>query len=96
MSHQWLCREHLPEDWDLESTASLNSELRRLDDNIKTISEIISHEKEILYNIEPRAPSRMVTCIFSTCYFALGMIYHIVTVTSHRLGFRKLNLTSDF
>ena len=78
------CREYLPDDWDLQSTASLNSELRRLDDNIKTISEIISNEKEVLYDIEPRPPSRLVTCIFSTCYFTLGKTGDIQAISSQK------------
>ena len=89
MSQQPRYREHLPEDWDLESTASLNSELRRLDDNIKTISGIISSEKELLCDLEPRPPSRLLTCIFSTCYFTLGKIFFCCSSL-----IREMHLTS--
>jgi len=71
LSQLWGRREYLPDDWDLESTASLDSDLRRLDHNIKTISQMISNEKDLqLYQIEPKAPGKIITCFFSTCFFA--------------------------
>ena len=80
LSQLWSCREYLPDDWDLESTASLDSDLRRLDHNIKTISEMISNEKDLqLYQIEPKAPGRIITCFFSTCYFTLGKAEYSVS-----------------
>ena len=47
---------------------------------IKTISEMISNEKDLqLYQIEPKAPGRIITCFFSTCYFTLGKAEYSVS-----------------
>ena len=84
----------MPDDWDLESTASLNSDLQRLDQNIKTISEMISNGKDLqLYQIEPKAPGRIITCFFSTCYFTLGKVSQSVSQSvSVKTIYRKSKL----
>ena len=40
-------REHLPDDWDLESTSSLESNLFTLNENIRTISHLITKVRMI-------------------------------------------------
>ena len=84
-------------DWDLESTSSLESNLFTLNNNLKTISHLITKvsffgnvelefyanfslyaqlfqddSTEKLFQLEPNAPSTLVTCIFASCYFSLG------------------------
>ena len=39
-------REHLPDEWDLESTSSLESNLYTLNENIRTISHLITKVRD--------------------------------------------------
>jgi len=87
-------REKLPDEWDLESTSSLESNLFTLNDNLRTISHLITKDDstEKLFQLEPKPHSKSVTCIFATCYFLLGATIVIVIVMTVLYDFGMLML----
>ena len=114
-------------DWDLESTSSLESNLFTLNNNLKTISHLITKvsffwkcgiiefyanfslyaqlfqddSTEKLFQLEPNAPSTLVTCIFASCYFSLGnQLYRDESIKGlsiiQSLNVKILQLNSNF
>ena len=83
-------RDNIPDDW--HSTSSLNSDLQRLETNIRTIAEQM--ETQSTFSVEPHPPSPAVSCLFASVYFFLGLIIVILIILTILFNFSMILLLS--
>ena len=77
---------------DCQSSSSLNSDLKRLEDNILSIAEQVDNQSK--FSVEPHPPSPAVACIFAAIYSVLGLIIVITIILTILYNFSMIVLIS--
>ena len=82
--------DNIPDDW--HSTSSYNSDLQKLESNIRTIAEQIDNDSK--FSVEPHPPSPAVSCAFAVIYSLLGFTIVMLIILTIIFNFSMILLLS--
>ena len=82
--------DNIPEDW--HSTSSFNSTLQKLDENIRTIAELVDNDSK--FSVEPHPPTPAVSFVFAVIYSFLGFTIVLMIILTIIFNFSMLLLLS--